>query len=443
MRRILILAVILIAVVAVMTTGLFLYLQNSKPQIIETGPITLTYWGVFERDYDIQPFIEEFQEQNPDIKINYELRSLNNYRSQIESRAGLEGGPDLFRFHNSWGRSIAQVAAIVPTDVARRIDFSNSFYPVVWSDMLRGTTGYFGIPLMYDGLGLFYNRQILREANVMAPPASWEELFGINGVGNKLVGRNSSNRSLEIGAIALGTTSNVDHWQDIFGLMMYQANANLALPHSTRENTESAKRIFRQAIEEELWSSQMPSAINAFAEGRLALMFGVSWRAFDIQKLNPRLDFAVAPVPQLAGSKVGYASYWIEGVANYNKAVTQGRFSRAQAERRQVAAWKFLEFMHEKERVVRHHAVQAERRLFGEPFARKDLAGNLSENRYLAGILETAEQAKSWYLADKVLSGSYNEELSKAYESYLNNAIDTQKLEQQVQQILKKIPQYK
>lgn len=439
MKRILILGVVLIAVVAVMTTGVFLYLQNSRPQIIETRPITLTYWGVFERDYDIQPFIDEFQEQNPDIIIKYELRSLNNYRSQIESRAGLEGGPDMFRFHNSWGRSIAQVAAIVPTDTAARIDFTNSFYPVVWSDTLRGTTGYFGVPLMYDGLGLFYNRQILREANVTAPPASWEELFGINGMGNKLAGRNNGN--LEIGAIALGTTNNVDHWQDIFGLMMYQANANLALPHSTRENTESAKRIFRQATEEGLWNSQMPAALNAFAEGKLALMFGISWRAFDIQKLNPQLDFAVVQVPQLAGGKVGYANYWIEGVANYNSAVTQRRLSRAQAERRQAAAWKFLEFMHEKERAVRHHAVQAERRLFGEPFARKDLADNLSQNRYLAGILETAEQAKSWYLADKVSSGSYNEELAKAYESYLNNGIDTQTLEQQVQSILKKIPQ--
>ena len=163
-----------------------------------------------------------------------------------------------------------------------------------------------------------------------------------------------------------------------------------------------------------------------FAQGKLAMMFGTSWSAFEVQALNPQLDFAVTPMPQLPGIKIGYASYWIEGVS--------ARISS----RKKEAAWKFLLYLHNQDVVKRRYGIQEASRLFGEPYARRDLASTLSQNRYVAGILETAAQAQSWYMADKTISGGFNEEITKAYSDYISGTITLQILETRVQDALRK-----
>ena len=48
----------------------------NKPS--QQGPITLTYWGLWEEDNLIKPVIEQYQKQNPNITIAYERKSSLN-----------------------------------------------------------------------------------------------------------------------------------------------------------------------------------------------------------------------------------------------------------------------------------------------------------------------------------------------------------------------------
>jgi multiple sugar transport system substrate-binding protein len=387
---------------------------------VESGPITLVYRSVFERQEDIQPLIDEYMAQNEDVSIQFEQRNIRNYRDILEVALRSNNGPDIFRFHNSWVPSLRPYLAETTTKVSSELQYSQTFYPVVLDD-LTSEGGYLGIPLMYDGLTLFYNKQLFREAGLIEPPRSWDEILGPRGIAKRF----DVGGSPPIKGIAMGSTENVDHWEDIFALLALQAGADLGEPLASRASLESARSFFKQAIGEGVWSSTMPESTEAFGQGRLAMYFGVSWRAFEIQEIDPQLQFESVPVPQLPGSTVGYANYWVEGVSN------------SLSEREQAAAWEFLSYLASRDVAVKRYGLQDSKRLFGEPFARVDLRQNISQNQYLGGIVASAPEARSWYLNGQVFGGGFNLEIANAYKQYINEGLSIDGLDAQVKQILR------
>jgi multiple sugar transport system substrate-binding protein len=393
-----------------------LLLTACQPKVDEK--ITLNYWGVYEPKENMDELINEYQTAHPNITINYTRKSLTEYRQQVSARAGQPNGPDIFRFHNSWVPQIRGILAVTPQSTIDNLQYAKTFYPVVQTD-LAANRGFYGIPLMYDGLGLYYNKQLFRQRGLLKPPATWRE---IEIVSKQL--KADTNGKLDIGGIALGSTENIDYWSDIFALLMYQQNASLIAPFTTRQETETAAKFYRDyIIVHKTWNESMTNATDAFAQGKLAMMFGTSWSAFEIQGKNPNLEFAVAPVPQIPGAKFGIASYWAEGVANNIDA------------KKQAEAWKFLEYMASKETQQRLFAIQGKSRLFGEPPSRMDLATTVQDNDYINGIMETADVAKSTYISDKTFSGGLNDDLMTSYKDIIKNR-DVQAASVKIQTLL-------
>ena len=64
--------------------------------------ITLTYWGIWEPKEVIQPLIEKYQTEHPNIKIDYQVRETKDYFETIQARMSTELTPDIIRVHNSW-----------------------------------------------------------------------------------------------------------------------------------------------------------------------------------------------------------------------------------------------------------------------------------------------------------------------------------------------------
>ncbi len=364
----------------------------------EAPKYTLEYWGVYEPNENMTELINEYQTANPNITINYTRRGLKDYSAQLVARAGKENGPDMFRFHNSWTPALKPVLAVTPQSIVTQLDYTKTFYPVVQSD-LKATSGYYGIPLMYDGLGLYYNKDIFKQGGLSKPPETWSDI-----VDTAIQLKTDTNEKLDVGGIAMGSTQNVDYWSDIFALLMLQQNASLSMPDSTVQETETALKFYTDFINEhEVWSESMVGSTDAFAQGKVAMIFGTSWTAFEIQAKNPQLQFAVAPIPQVPGPRVGLASYFAEGVAS------------SIDKNKQLEAWKFIAFLASKENQQRLYSIQGKTRLFGEPYSRTDLASEIQDNEILGGILATAPVAKSTYMSDKTFNEELNQQLINIY----------------------------
>lgn len=387
-----------------------------------TTVITLNYWGLWEDRSIIDGVIADFEAKNPGIKINYVTQQKNDYRSRLSGRLAKDpatsGAPDIFRIHSSWLPMFTGILAPVPDVTSKTIGLDTDFYTVFKNDLKIGGK-YQAIPLMYDGLALFYNQDLLEKAQTTLPKSWWD----LQTVAAKLTVRDDQGH-LKVGGVAMGLTDNVDHWNDIVGILLKQNGADIL-----KDNTENNDKI-RDVIsyytnfknQYSTWDESMPPSTIAFAEGKLAFYFAPSWRIFNIEEMNPNLRFAITTVPQLATlqdqsgnsatstanlTNIHWATYWAEAVNIKSK--------------HQKEAFKFLEFLSSKESMEKMFTAASQTRSFGEIYPRISLASKISTNAKIKPFVSVASEAESGYLSSRTWDAGLNTELSKYFSDAINN----------------------
>src|SRR3990167_1754055 len=100
--------------------------------------------------------------------------------------------------------------------------FQSIFYPVTVKD-LAGSDGFWGIPLEYDGLSMYYNLDLLKAAGFSQPPNNWDQLRTMSAT---LTVKDQAGKIQTSGA-ALGTADNIDHFSEILSVMMAQNGVDL------------------------------------------------------------------------------------------------------------------------------------------------------------------------------------------------------------------------
>jgi multiple sugar transport system substrate-binding protein len=363
--------------------------------------VTLQYWGLWENDATMQSTLTAFQTSHPKIKVVYTKQSPQQYRERLQSAVERGDGPDVYRFHNTWVPMLRSQLAPATKEVMTASEFASTFYPVASADLVGGQSIY-GIPIMIDGLGLFYNEDLFASAGV-TPPSTWEDVLNIV---PKLTVR--SGDTIITSAIALGTTGNVENFSDILATMMMQNGASLTTP--TGKQAEEAlifyKKFSTPADPVYTWNDSMDNSIYAFASGKVAMIIAPSWRVFDVKQISPNLRFKVVPIPQLPGNTVTWASYWAEGVSAKSK--------------HQKEAWELVQYMTGRDVVTKFYTEASKTRLFGEPYARVDLGSTISADPYAGAYVKQAATAKSFPLASRTFDNGINDKLIK----YLGDAVN-------------------
>ena len=363
----------------------------------------LTYWGLWESNELIQPFIDEYQKDHPKVKITYEMQSPIEYRQRLQAAIARGEGPDIFRFHNTWVPMLKGELAAVPQDVVSSKELSET-YPAVMTHDLVADNKFYGMPIMIDGLMLFYNKDLLAEVGA-SPPQTWEEFEEI---ASSLTIKDGFGIIERAGA-AIGTADNVEHFSDILGLLLYQNGTDFNNIASTEaENALTFYTFFAQAPNN-VWDASLDNSIVAFAGGKVAMVFAPSWEVFTIQAMNPNLNFATAPVPQIkGGDPVGWASYWVEGVSAKSP--------------NQKAAYEFIKFLASKESLEKLYQAQvAAGRPFGEPYPRMDMINSLRDVEYVSAVSEQSEIMRSWYLASRTQDNGINDKTISYFKDAVNS----------------------
>ncbi|MDO8573610.1 MAG: extracellular solute-binding protein [Candidatus Daviesbacteria bacterium] len=371
----------------------------NKPKV--SGPIILTYWGLWEDDNLIKPVLAEYQKLHPNIIINYERKSSVNYRTRVQTQIREGVGPDIFRIHNSWLPMFTSELASSPEDVFTSADFKSMFYPVAADSFIKGSQIY-GAPMEVDGLALFYNEDMLNAIGGK-PPKNWQEFIDL---ATKMTVKDAT--GIKTAGAAMGTAGNVDHWSDILGLLMLQQPSvdvsNVASPQMVE-----VLRFYTGFVidpKKKTWDANLPKSTDMFAQGRLGFYFAPSWRAHELRVANPNLKFKVTPVPQLSGKIVSWASFWGEVVSAKSKNPAE--------------AWKFVKFLTsaETEKLLFQQASQV--RLFGEPYSQKSLAGELVQDPIVGAFVAQGPGYKFWYLASNTFDNGINDEMIKYFEDGIN-----------------------
>ncbi len=369
----------------------------------------LVWWGLWEDEEIIAPIIKDYESANPGVAILYQKSDKEDYRERLVNSLARGQGPDIFRIHSSWIPMFGAELAPAPKNILSSEEFGNTFYQVAVDDLV-GTQGPLALPLGYDGLAMLVNEEMFNTYGVEIP-ADWNNL---RKVAKYLTIKNNQGIIIQSGA-SLGTTSNVDHWQEIVALLMIQNGGNPNKPNDKAGRGAQALSFYKQFSDvDQVWDSTLPNSTVAFATGRVAIYFGPSWRVLEIIERNPNLKFKVFPVPQVPKideqtPDMTYASYWVEGVWKKSKNADE--------------AWKFLKFLSEKENLAKFYENASKTRPFGEPYPRQDMRDILLKNPILEGFVRLAPNAKSGFLHSRTFDGKsgINTSLSQYYEDALNS----------------------
>ncbi|HEX6976900.1 MAG TPA: extracellular solute-binding protein [Patescibacteria group bacterium] len=403
--------ILLIVVGAVILIGIlaFIAMKFIVPGVSKSGPVTLTWWGLWEDEATVSPIIAEYNQQHPNVKIQYVKQSKEDYRERLTNTlAKGAGAPDIFTYHNSWVPMFKNDLDILPSTVMTAQEYSQTFFSIANSD-LRTQNGIVGIPLGIDTLALFVNDDIFT-AYGKPVPKTWDDL---RQAALDLTVRDA-NGNIQQAGVALGRTENVDNWQEILALMMLQNGVKLSdmTPVDRASTALTYYTLF--AGTDHVWDETLPPSTVAFATGKLAMYFGPSWRVFEIKQQNPNLKFSVVAVPQLpkdnpAQPNVTYATYWAQGVSAKSTA--------------KEAAWDFLKFISTKDSLQKIYQTAAQARQYGEPYPRVDMATLLSSDKIFGAFVSQAPDSQSWYLDSRTFDGAtgINSQIGKYFEDAINS----------------------
>jgi len=393
----------------------------NKPK--EPESVSLKYWGLWEPESIMAQIIKDYQTIHPKVTIQYTRQSHKDYRERLQSALAKGDGPDIFRWHNTWLPMLKTDLAPVPDSIYSPNEFDTTFYPVVKTDVFSAGR-YYGIPLEFDALALYVNQDIFNANPNLKIPTTWDNL---RQTAFKLTQKDSKDNPTRAG-VALGTSENIDNFSDILGLMILQNGGDPGKPDS--EAVTSAIKFYTLfATLDKTWSQSLPNSTYAFATSKAAMVIAPSWRAFEIKQINPSLNFKLYPVPQLPGTNVGWATYWLEGGSKKST--------------KQNAAFEFLNYLSSKETLTKMYQLSSQNRLFGEPYSRQDMATSIQNDTYLGAIVSQAISARSWTMSSRTFDNGLNDKLIKYYQDAINSYLAseaekniTQNLTQGVSQVL-------
>lgn len=414
-RKKLIVLVVIVIFILMIVFALISVVRRIGTRPVPKQNVKLTYWGLWEPESVMQPVIDEYIRLHPEVTVDYIQSDPKQYRERLQSAIDRGEGPDIFRYHNTWLPMFAAQLAPLPTSIYSDDEYTSTFYPV--ADGLKVGDSHVGIPLMIDGLLLFYNEDILKAANVDVPK-TW---INVEEAVEKLTVY--QNERIETSAIALGTADNIEHFSDIFTLMLLQNGTKLntsmfsCADESYTKCGVDALTYYKKftAKPTKTWDDTLENSIVAFAGGKVAMIIAPSWQAHGIKTLSPTLNFKTAPVPQLPCEnepcpRVDFATFWVEGVSAKSAA--------------QAASWELLKYLSQKETMQKLYAEEVKvNPLFGEPYSRVDLSDSLSDNIYLFPLMDEAPTMKSFYTATRTNDGETG--MNTTLNTYFKNAVNS------------------
>lgn len=261
----------------------------------------VVFWQFFPAE-QVQPVLDEFMKQNPDVEVRMEQLTWQSGLEKITAAVAAGNVPDLCELGSTWYPRFAHQGALV--------DWSDSVATLAMAgravEMATSGGRQYGVPWLVGTRVLFWNKELFAAAGVdtTRAPATWQELNDacarIHRLGDGVAGygANAGERYVlfkkfmpfawGMGGTLLtldGTASAFDSPANVLGLEQYLKLAKVG-------------RVDRQE-----------QIDDAFLAGRVGATISGAWLLRKIPKQAPGLRFGVALVPMPAEDHGGAASF--------------------------------------------------------------------------------------------------------------------------------------
>ncbi len=318
---------------------------------VESRPVSLTYWGVWDSPGQLQSLIQAYQVSHPTVRVTYKQLRYEEYERKLLEAWADDRGPDIFAVPVSWlnkyqNRIVPMPATVkIPVQEVKGTlkketvttiqtvngltanDLKNQYVDVVYNNVVRNNQIY-GLPYSLDTLVTFYNEDLLDQASLPEKIVTFNDLVDQTSVLTKV---NADKKIVQSG-VALGGTDNIPRYFDIISSLMLQTEVSLKGAKFNPVSEKQSAARFSEAINfytsfarpglaAYSWDSTLPNAFDMFSAGKLAYFFGYSYHADALRAKGVPFEWGITNFPQTEGSQGTkyYADYWVNVVAKKSK----------------------------------------------------------------------------------------------------------------------------
>ncbi|WP_237067932.1 extracellular solute-binding protein [Microbulbifer guangxiensis] len=269
--------------------GLLLALGTLQATAQESRELLLWHGYRGAERQALESLLADYNRLHPDVPVRALAVPFGSFPDKLSAALPRGQGPDLFIFAHDriggWsktGQMIAPVASLLSPEVLGR-------FPANLLDAMTYEGQLYGLPLNFKSTALIYNRAL-----VPAPPATVSDMIGR--------ARQLTDRERGRFGLAYSYTEPFFHGalMNAFGTGPFNASGELAL--DSEGNIRSLALLEDWARNERVLPEEPNSTLvtNLFNQGRAAMVISGPWM---LGEIDPSIDYAVAPLPQLVGER--------------------------------------------------------------------------------------------------------------------------------------------
>lgn len=357
-KLMIIIVVVVVTILAVV--AYFVFRPQPKAVVTTNVKVDLVWWDASGNNKAYKEIVDNFKalpgNQSVNIQIvNVDYDNGETYYQKLITDLAKNKGPDIFTIRGdelpAWKDYLSPITNVFSlTDTQILADYKTNFTDLAVKSTIDRDKIY-AVASYGDNLELYYNKNILRQAQIPLPPATWNEL---NGQLSSLNKRNLSN-DFDQSAVSLGTglkikngdvnmDSNVTNFQEILPTLILQSGGQIYDTQNDKpllgaeKNDQDLKtgNVTQSSFSDTnpslsalnfylsfsdpnstrySWNNNSKNNIEAFLEGKLAYILNYTDFQKTIESRNSRLDYGVSEIPQLdQQNKKTYGKFFMQAI---------------------------------------------------------------------------------------------------------------------------------
>src|SRR5579871_9590 len=352
-------------------------------------PVTITF-RFNDTEPEVRGAIDEFQRENPDIKVDLQRIGWKDARDQFLREAAVGQGPDVAHVAQVWVSEMGDAGAILSLDsYLQKEPPPNGFADFAAQDLAKGKDGHvYGLPWTTDTWAMVYRTDLLKQAGIEKLPQTWDELRQASDAVYKKTGKTGF--GFPAGSSASGAIwflANFYWWSHGKALIVQKDDKSYAIGVSPQDVAECMK-YYKQYMDQgdnpqsNLAASDAhdPSIMRALVTGNQAMgamppnTYKEILKAYEDANPGKPAPFASAPFPHLndtSSSMIGGRMLVINANSNHSE-----------------QAWKFVRFMASQQVFAKYYRTQFP--------AQTSLLKTIDFGAPLKGFAEQFEHARTW-----------------------------------------------
>jgi multiple sugar transport system substrate-binding protein len=293
----------------------------------------LTVWGTISTDAFNATYKDSSVAKNKNIIVTYVKKNPASFDTDFVEALADGAGPDVIIVPDSSLYKNRNRIFTIPYASYPERTFKDQF--ISGSDIFLKSDGIIALPLAIDPMVMYWNRDMFSNSFIPSPPKYWDEVYNLV---NTMTKKDSAGNVMK-SALAFGEWSNVTNAKEIVSMLFLQAGTPIVIykdqKYSSAINSQSTvssitpgqaaldfyTQFSNPTSASYSWNRSLPSSLNFFLSGNLAMYFGFSSEIFNIQQKNPNLNFDVTYIPQdrHATTKIGFGRMYAMSIVKQSK----------------------------------------------------------------------------------------------------------------------------